>query len=452
MRQVCERIHRVSGASCAQNSVAFTPIDLAAHQLNDPYLVIVSCPFYDRGDGRLYVSDDWRNDLELHFGYIRHLILAAPVHSAPEGMLLHAFEDIVPHGVTAEAVPLPGDLTRLQALLNLPRVVWRLRSAIARSALVHSDVIDGGHWYPYGLVASPLARLYRRFIIHFVENVSLQLGEAPSWKARLRSRFIERLAHRFLLHANAVFVSYRESAERLIGAGHSNVCVLPYVYIHGRDMITETEFNEVWREKLEPGVPLRAAVFSRLTDSKGIDVLLNALRNLADQGVPLELDVYGKGELEAEVCALAANVAGPMRVRYRGVLPYDRAFLENLRRYHVVVIPSLSHEQPRILFDSLSQGTPVVASNTLGIKDYVAEGGGVLVEAGEPRALAAALAGLVADRGQLRARAIAAVNVAQRYSIESNHAERARFIGTAYAQFKSSLRLRTARVHRARNA
>ncbi len=426
--------------------------DPSEFQLADPYLIVVSCPFFDKGDGKLYVSDDWRNDLEQHFHYIKHLILAAPVRPAPVGMVLHAFDDIVPDDVTAESVPLPADNGIIDAILNLPRVTWRLWRAIARCTFVHSDVIDGGHVYPYGLLATPIARLYRRFIIHFVENIALQLGEHPSRRARLRSHVIARMAHHCLLRANVAFVSYRESATRLLGAGHGNVHVLPYVYVHGRDVITPSEFDQLWFTKMQPSTPLRAAVFSRLTESKGIAVLLRALHTLANRGVALEFDVYGKGELQYQLHALEAIAAGPMRVRYRGTLPYDHGFLENLRNYHVIVIPSLSDEQPRILFDSMSQGTPVIASSTLGMRDYIAEGGGFPVRAGEPDDLVTTLSAPAGDRSDLPRRAAAAVAVARKYSIESNHAERSRAIHANYARFKAEQLLSDARGVRIRSA
>jgi len=39
-----------------------------------------------------------------------------------------------------------------------------------------------------------------------------------------------------------------------------------------------------------------------------------------------------------------------------------------------VIVPSLSDEQPRIVYDAFSQAVPVVASNTPGLRDCVRHG------------------------------------------------------------------------------
>ena len=52
-------------------------------------------------------------------------------------------------------------------------------------------------------------------------------------------------------------------------------------------------------------------------------------------------------------------------------IPYGQPFHAFLRGFDAVIVPSLSNEQPRILFDAFSQAVPVIASATGGIREVV---------------------------------------------------------------------------------
>ena len=69
----------------------------------------------------------------------------------------------------------------------------------------------------------------------------------------------------------------------------------------------------------------------------------------------------------------------------------------------VFVLPSLSEGLPLALLEAMFAGCPIVASDVGDVADALADGeSGVLVQAGDPRALAAAIDGLL--RNQERAR------------------------------------------------
>ena len=144
--------------------------------------------------------------------------------------------------------------------------------------------------------------------------------------------------------------------------------------------------------------PFTAAFLGRLTEEKGVLVLLEAAP-LFLKTPDVRLVVVGDGPLHVAV-EEAARRYGP-RLTYLGHQHDVRAV------YHAVdavLIPSLSEGHPLTALEAMASGLPVVASRTGGLPEIVVEGEtGVLVPPGDPRELADALVGLAKDRDRRRA-------------------------------------------------
>jgi glycosyltransferase involved in cell wall biosynthesis len=141
---------------------------------------------------------------------------------------------------------------------------------------------------------------------------------------------------------------------------------------------------------------------------KGLAVLLAAWRGLAAR--PERLVVVG-----ADVTDVApARV--PDRVEFAGRLVGDQVW-RRLRAAALLVVPSVWPEPcPTVVLEGLAAGRPVVASRVGGIPDLVVDGEtGVLVPAGDPRALAGAIASVLADRDRLTAMAKSARQSAEAF-------------------------------------
>jgi glycosyltransferase involved in cell wall biosynthesis len=96
-----------------------------------------------------------------------------------------------------------------------------------------------------------------------------------------------------------------------------------------------------------------------------------------------------------------------------------------LRNYHAVVIPSITDEQPRIVFDCYSQAIPVIASDTHGLRSCVANGvTGRLVQPGDTEALAGVIASVRTDIAGLERMGLAALEVARKHTHRRMHEER----------------------------
>jgi glycosyltransferase involved in cell wall biosynthesis len=140
---------------------------------------------------------------------------------------------------------------------------------------------------------------------------------------------------------------------------------------------------------------MTVAFAGRLTRAKALEVAIGAVAEL--EGVSLV--IAGTGEERSRLEALA----GP-GVRFLGPLPRRRVVELFAAADAALLSSSWETGRPHAVVEPLSVGTPVIATRVGGVPEVVADGvNGLLVEPGDPRALAAALRRFFADE-ELRRR------------------------------------------------
>lgn len=128
---------------------------------------------------------------------------------------------------------------------------------------------------------------------------------------------------------------------------------------------------------------------------KGSGLLMEALNRL------------GRGD---EVQVLLAGLGGerwrgriPQHVVPLGYLRDDRLIAAANAAAHMVVVPSVAENLPNTILEAMACGRPVIAFDSGGIRDAVADHRtGLLVPNGDAEALAAAMAALLDDPGMRR--------------------------------------------------
>jgi glycosyltransferase involved in cell wall biosynthesis len=138
----------------------------------------------------------------------------------------------------------------------------------------------------------------------------------------------------------------------------------------------------------------RTLVFAgRLTLQKGLDVLLDAMREVPDA----ELVLAGDGPERQRLERHAAGAGVQDRVRFAGALPRDDV-LRLLAGARAAVLSSDWENLPHAAVEALAVGTPVVSTAVGGVPEVVRDGeNGLLVPARDPAALAAALRRVLDD-------------------------------------------------------
>ncbi|WP_309064585.1 glycosyltransferase [Microbacterium sp.] len=136
--------------------------------------------------------------------------------------------------------------------------------------------------------------------------------------------------------------------------------------------------------------PVTVGFLGRLVPEKGVSVLLDALR-LQPR---LRARIAGAGPLAAELPALAAARGVAERVELAGPLAPEQVS-EFYRSIDVLAVPSVptrswTEQFGRVAVEAMALGVPVVASDAGALPDVVG-GAGLIVPAGDSRALARVL-------------------------------------------------------------
>lgn len=148
--------------------------------------------------------------------------------------------------------------------------------------------------------------------------------------------------------------------------------------------------------------PLVVGAVGRLHGPKGIDVLLRAFPLVIEAiGRPCVLVLAGDGPDAERLKALAAELLPPSQVLFLGFQQDPRPLFP---AFDVYVLPSMREGSPNALLEAMGTGRACVASAVGGVPEAIVDGEhGLLVPAGDPRALADALIRLL-DDPELRAR------------------------------------------------
>lgn len=147
--------------------------------------------------------------------------------------------------------------------------------------------------------------------------------------------------------------------------------------------------------------PFRFATVSRLVWSKGIDIAAQAISELAQEGYPVELDVYGQVDVANPYPFGVDGLSGLTGVHLRGHTEDVSGIWEN---HHAGIFASRGGEGlPRALLEAAACGRPAIVTNVAGCVDFIRDGiEGYVVPANSVPDLKEAIKRLIADPGTIR--------------------------------------------------
>jgi len=245
-----------------------------------------------------------------------------------------------------------------------------------------------------GAVASRLARVPLAIAVHGSDVFMVS-------KNRLAG-LVGRLA---LTRARAVIPCSQDFADKVIafGAPVASTTAIPYGV--DTERFRPDRSARQWLEA-ELGIsgerPVLVAM-GRLVHKKGFAVLLAAMPALLSRYPDTLLIVAGSGELDRSLQDFSRSLGVAEHVMFVGHVPWDQTRLY-LAGATAVVVPSVVDHAgnvdglPNVLLEAMACGSAIVASKVGGIPDVVADGAnGILVPPGQPDALAAAIADLLAN-------------------------------------------------------
>lgn len=146
---------------------------------------------------------------------------------------------------------------------------------------------------------------------------------------------------------------------------------------------------------LGPATPV-VLYTGRLSPEKGLHILLQAMRRVADAVPGARLLILGQGPEEV---SLRARIRAERLEEHVHLLGFKRDVQPFLRACDVFVLPSFTEGMPVSVLEAFAWDRPVVATRVGGVPEIVEHGvSGLLVEPGDDVGLADAVVALLSDR------------------------------------------------------
>lgn len=290
--------------------------------------------------------------------------------------------------LVAGSISSPGMLARTLALF--PKSVW-LAGELEAQGIRHVHAHFATHPATMAMIVSELTGIGFSITAHahdiFVDQTLLRM------KMR-RAKFIR-----------AISKFNREFLARLDPQSAEKIHVI-HVGIEPERYGPSSSSPDAARGGGEEPLLLSVAAFKPY---KGLPVLIDACARLAEEGVRFRCEVIGDGPQRGEIEARIGAYGLGDRIVLTGNLPQHEV-AGRMRRATLMVLPSVVAPDgqmegiPVALMEAMAAEVPVIATALSGIPELVQDGTtGLLVQPGDPAALAAAIRRLLDDRAHAAA-------------------------------------------------
>ncbi len=290
-------------------------------------------------------------------------------------------------------------------LLRLPWILlptWRrILQTVSRADVVVSQ-------FPspvFPLIVHAVRRKKKPHILYVVGDIREVVetsGKYPWLVRRLVVTPIAEAMHRLALRASrsSMVIAASSSLARLYGSSAvRSVTFAP----------TAVAAGEIFdRQDTCQSTPTRLLSVGRLVSVKGLVYLVEAVRLLLHDGVPVRLTLVGTGPCRKALIALIAKQALSSAVEFTGEVSFGPSMLALYRGADIFILPSLSEGTPRVLWEAMAAGLPIVATRVGGVPEIIQHGKtGLLVNPRSAQQLAASIRRMIEDE-ELRVRLIRA--------------------------------------------
>jgi glycosyltransferase involved in cell wall biosynthesis len=141
---------------------------------------------------------------------------------------------------------------------------------------------------------------------------------------------------------------------------------------------------------------LLLGIFGRIHRKKGFDVIIPALAELKENKLKLVIVGADEGGYKLEVEKMARYYNVENAIIYSGLLT-GNAIIEAYSAIDMLVLPSYEENFGNVVVEATSQGTPVIISDQVGLKDWVIENDAGIVLPINSKEWAAYLSGLTRE-------------------------------------------------------
>ncbi len=341
-------------------------------KLSDPYLLVLfSVPYMRNANNARCISLAWAKDLIEHTNYIENLTL------------ISYFSDEVPHADAVEIdnhpalknvrfVMMTKPKNTLHGIWMLPKTASVIWQEVDKAQIVHSGVAS---WpFPEAWFICPMLLFKKRFHFINVESAFWRIpnGQQASFKQKIRANICEYLNKWCVQSANLSTFTQAAYKKTLLGNQQHKGFVIPATWIDADNIVKPELLARLIEAKTnQMAEPIKLVFAGRLVVEKGVLLLIEAVNELLDEGYQLTLDIIGDGPLVLQCEQLIQANNKQHIIKLRGIVKYGSDFFNLLHGYDLMVVPSLSDEQPRNVFDAFSQALPILCADTAGLMQCV---------------------------------------------------------------------------------
>ena len=244
-----------------------------------------------------------------------------------------------------------------QNLLGKIKWIWKI---IAYLKLCSSKDYDVIHIH----TAMNRPALLRDFILVFIGDLTrsrilLHLHGGKYLFELPGSRTLRNLIKRMYLKSRAIIVLSEKEKESIIGLYQVAVPVYVLENAINTDLVSDeiVQFKKKWKSG-----PLKLIFIGRITESKGIHEIVQALIELNEITTKFDLDFYGDGDLKDYVLKKLDPVLKE-RFKYHGIVSGNEKWTA-LQQSDVFLLPSRYGEGlPMALLEAMFLGKIVVTTN-----------------------------------------------------------------------------------------
>jgi glycosyltransferase involved in cell wall biosynthesis len=248
------------------------------------------------------------------------------------------------------------------------------------------DVLIGYEYSVPAMTALLYSRLFRRPYILWTDctpHTERHLTSGQRWS---RSVIIPR--------AQLCIATNRKSRGQLLAAGVPRENVLEAPQIHEARAFASKIAADGRSARLPHPLVLYVGA---LIERKGVQLLLEAFRRVAQMHPTAHLRFVGEGPLRAQLERRVAEWGLTERIELTGFIDYAQIHLQYAQA-DLFVLPTLEDAFGVVVVEALSAGVPVICSPFAGAADYLQDGeSGFIVDPEDTRRLAERIGMLLSD-------------------------------------------------------
>lgn len=364
------------------------------------YVQETHIPIYTEKD-RCWVEGSWHKDVILARDWLAadygQLVLVAP--SLPQSDY-HGTGQLIPIGIDDDIRVIPSfnkhcGLIRFW-LSQRQRWIQDVREACKDAKVVHCSASEGEMML--GFIAHACGARTPAVSLLIGPDMDPHVTQTANLKGRIRTALFDYNMRRALPKADLVLLKeglvcdrYEKLSSHVETFCHS---------MHSKDDVVSEEI--ITKRFAKPSTRLRAVYAGRLIRRKGLHVSLEAIAAARQNGSEIEYHIFGDGSQTDALKQQAESLKIEDLVTFHGFVSYGHDFLLRLAEFDLLFFMPTEEDTPRMLYDSMAAGLPVLGSNIPFLHLRInKEKLGHLVEIGDTQAAARKLSELDRDRSAL---------------------------------------------------